>query len=113
MADEGCLVGCAPGVNHDRQVAADAKRIHVVEKNRALCARKILNVVLGAGEQDIYAGLFHEPVELGNVKRNSQSLGRLPSALLHDEPPFDLRPQPGAVARPAPYGAWPSKPALT
>ena len=92
MADEGRLVRCALGVNHDRQVTADAERIHVVEKNRALCARKVLNVVLGGGKQDVDAGLFHEPVEFCDVERNSQGFGCLPSALLHNESPFDLRP---------------------
>ena len=56
-----------------------------------------MSVVLGGGEQDVYAGLFHQPVELGSVKRDSRSLGRTLGALHSDCPFKNLAHDPNAI----------------
>ena len=70
MAEVGGLVGRALGIDQDRQVAAEPHRVHVVEEERAVAAEQVLHVVLGGRDQDVDAGLVHQPVEPLRVERN-------------------------------------------
>ena len=65
------------GIDQHRQITADADRIHVVEEVRAMPAQQILNVVLRRGDDDVDAGLVHQPVEALVVERNLQAAGGL------------------------------------
>jgi hypothetical protein len=84
VAEEGRLLRRALGVDQQRQIAADAHGIHVVEEDGAMATEQVLDVVLGVGDQHIDAGIVHEPVEalgvegngwLGDVEHGSCSLG--------------------------------------
>ena len=84
MAEERRLLRRALGVDQQRQIAADAHGVHVVEEDGAVAAQQVLDVVLGVGDQDIDAGIVHEPVEalgvegdgwLGDVEHERCSLG--------------------------------------
>ena len=68
VAEECRFLRRTLGVDQQRQVAADAHGVHVVEEDGAMAAQQILDVVLGVGDQDIDAGLVHEPVELFGVE---------------------------------------------
>src|SRR5258706_6412003 len=68
MADIAGLVGGALGVDHDRQIAADAERIHVIEEDRPLRIEHVLHIVLGGGQQYVEAGLLHQPIKLGGIE---------------------------------------------
>ena len=83
------LVGSTLGIDYDRQVAADAQRIHIVEKDRALCTQKVLDVMLRGHQQDIYASILHEPVELRSIESGSRSFRRKLGALVHNDYPYD------------------------
>ncbi len=68
------LSGAALGIDQDRQVPADPDRVHVVEEERAVPAHQVLHVVLGGRQQDIHAGVVHEPVEPSGIERNGGDL---------------------------------------
>src|SRR5467141_3101247 len=87
MANEGRLVGCPFRIDQDRQIAADAERIHVVEEDRALGGQQVLDVVLGGGQQEVDSGLLHEPVQLATVERNSVNGTYCAVLVLHDASP--------------------------
>ena len=58
-------------VDQDRQIAADADRIHLVEEEEAIAAEKILDVVLGGNDQRVDAGVIEESVELRRIERQA------------------------------------------
>jgi hypothetical protein len=64
------LVGFALRIDHDRQIAAQAHRIHVVEEERAVPAEQVLHIMLRRREQHVDAGLVHQAVETACVERN-------------------------------------------
>ena len=68
VAEEGRLLRRSLGIDQQRQIAADPHGVHVVEEDRAMAAQQILDVVLRVGDQDIDAGLIHQPVELLGVE---------------------------------------------
>jgi hypothetical protein len=68
MAEEGGLSRRALGIEHDRQIAAEPHRIHVVEEEGTMPAEQVLHIVLGGREQHVDAGLVHETVEPRGVE---------------------------------------------
>jgi hypothetical protein len=70
VADEGRLVGLPLGIDHDRQIAADAERIHVIEEERPMPAQEILHVVLRGREQNVHAGVIHQAIEPCGIERD-------------------------------------------
>src|SRR5262245_47763792 len=77
MPDIGGLVGSPLGVGQDRQVACDARGIHIVEKDRAVAAQQVLHVVLGGRKQQINTWLLHQAIEAAGVERGGGTGGRL------------------------------------
>jgi hypothetical protein len=55
-------------VDEYRQVAANADCIHVVEKEEAIAAQQILNIVLRGDEQDVDPGIVHQPIKQAMVE---------------------------------------------
>ena len=70
MAEIGRLVGRALHVDEHRQIAGQPHRVHVVEEERAVAAEQVLHIVLRGRDQDVEAGLIHDPVEPGRIERN-------------------------------------------
>jgi hypothetical protein len=70
MADKGGAFRFALRIDEDRQVAADAERVHVVEEVRAMTAEEILHIVFRRCHEDIDAGLVHQPIETIGVEWN-------------------------------------------
>ncbi|MGY3421294.1 hypothetical protein ACVWZW_001769 [Bradyrhizobium sp. F1.13.4] len=81
------VLRCALGIDQNRQIAADAKRIHVVEEDRALGTQQVLHIVLGGRDQDVEAGGLHQTVEFGGIEWNGPRAVCAGDVLLHDEPP--------------------------
>ena len=63
VAEIGGFVGSALRINKSGQITADADGIHVVEKERAMAAEQILDVVFRRRDQHVEAGFVHQPVE--------------------------------------------------
>ena len=72
VAEIGRLVGRALHVDEHRQIAGQTHRVHVVEEERAVAAEQILHIVLRGREQDIEAGLVHQPVEPVRIEGNGR-----------------------------------------
>src|SRR6266850_56299 len=83
MADIAGLVGGALGVDHDRQIAADAERIHVIEEDRPLRIEHVLHIVLGGGQQHVEAGFLHQPIKLGGIEGDGAGSRFGLDAILH------------------------------
>ena len=90
VADIAGFVGRALGIDHDRQIAADAERIHVVEKDRPLDVEHVLYIVLGGDEQHVEPRLLHQPVKLVGIKGNGPGGRSSLDAVLHDAFPYLL-----------------------
>src|SRR5215470_4078742 len=60
-------------IDQDRQVAAQAHRIHGLEEEGAMTAEQVLHVVLRGHDQEVDAGLLHQAVEPIRIERD---LGR-------------------------------------
>src|SRR4051794_9913635 len=63
------VFGPAPLINDDRKIAADADRIHRVEKEEAVATQQVLDVMPRGGDEDIEVRLPHQPVELRHIER--------------------------------------------
>jgi hypothetical protein len=70
MAEIRSLVRRAFGIDQDRQVTAEPHCIHVIEEERAMAAEQVLHIVLRRRDQHVHAGLVHQPVKAGGVKRD-------------------------------------------
>ena len=70
VAVESRLLRRPLGVDQQRQIAADAHGVHIVEEDGAVAAKQVLDVVLRVGDQHIDAGIVHEPVEVLGVEGN-------------------------------------------
>ena len=68
VGDVGGLFRLASPINQDRQVTADANRIHVVEEKEPIAAEQILNVVFRRDDQEVDSGVVEESVEPGGVE---------------------------------------------
>ena len=68
-ADVGRALGLALLVDHGRQIARDAHRLHGIEEVEAIAAEQILDVVLRGRDDDVEAGLIHQSVEALAVER--------------------------------------------
>jgi hypothetical protein len=69
VAEVSRLVRLALRIDHDRQVAAQSHRVHVVEEERAVAAEQVLHIVLRGREQHVDPGLIHQAVEAGGIER--------------------------------------------
>ncbi|MGY3649467.1 hypothetical protein ACVWW2_004758 [Bradyrhizobium sp. LM4.3] len=87
----------ALGIDQDRQITADAQRIHVVEEDRALGTQEVLHIVLGGRDQHVEAGGLHQTVELGGIEWNGARAVCAGDVLLHNEPPNVWRGLSGCV----------------
>ncbi len=67
VADIGGMVGGAALINNHRQIATVANRIHRHEKNKAVAAQQILDVVLGCHQQHVQPRRLHQAVNTGKV----------------------------------------------
>ena len=63
------LLRSAFHINEDRQITADPHCVHAVEKERAMAAEEVLDVVLGGGDEHIDPGLIHELVQSRGVQK--------------------------------------------
>ena len=62
-------------VEEDRQVAADADRVEMIEEEEPVAAEKILDVVLGGDDQGIDPGVLHQRVQPACVERDGRRGG--------------------------------------
>jgi hypothetical protein len=69
VTEIGSLLGLALRIDHDRQIARQPHRIHVVEEERAVTAEQVLHIVLGGHEQHVDAGFIHQAVETCGIER--------------------------------------------
>ena len=58
----GRLVGTAFDIDEERQIAAYANRVEMIEEKEAIAAQEILDVVLRANDHGVHAGLVEEIV---------------------------------------------------
>ena len=66
-------------IKENRQVAADADRIEMIEEEEPVAAEKILDVVLGRHNQGVDPGLLHQRVQPARIEGNwRRPGGRLP-----------------------------------
>src|SRR5579871_4595147 len=65
----------ALGIDEERQVAADADRVEMIEEEEAIAAEEVLDVVLGGDEEHVDAGLVHELVERRCIERQGGCRG--------------------------------------
>ena len=62
------LVRRAFRIDESRQIAADPDRVHVIEKERAVAAEEILDIMLRCRDEYVEPGFFHEPVEQSGIE---------------------------------------------
>jgi hypothetical protein len=63
VTEERGLVGRAFDIDHDRQIAAQTHRIHVVKEECTMSAEQVLHIVLRGRKQHVDAGVLHQAVE--------------------------------------------------
>ena len=68
MADIGGALGCAPEIDEERQIAAQARGVLAVEEEEAIAAEQILDVVLRRGDHHVDADLVEKIVQASGIE---------------------------------------------
>src|ERR1700734_3983002 len=76
VPDIGRLVRTAFDIDQERQIAADANRVEMIEEEEAVAAQEILDVVLRANPHRVHAGLVEKIVKARAVEWRRGGLGR-------------------------------------
>src|ERR1700722_1548981 len=76
VSDIGRLVRTAFDIDQERQIAADANRVEMIEEEEAVAAQEILDVVLRANHHGVHAGLVEKIVKARAVEWRRGGLGR-------------------------------------
>jgi len=95
VSDISRVIGATLLIDNNRQIAAHPDSIHVVEEEKAIAAKQILHIVLGARNEDIDALVFEQGVEsrrvegrgLHRIMSSFSRLFRLRIAALTGRPP--------------------------
>ena len=69
-ADVGGILGLAFLVNDRRQVPRDAHGIHRVEKEEAITAEQVLNIMLRCSDEDVDPSVIEQLVECLGIERD-------------------------------------------
>jgi len=83
VSDISRVIGATLLIDNNRQIAAHPDSIHVVEEEKAIAAKQILHIVLGARNEDIDALVFEQGVESRRVEgrcstRSADDSGSIP-----------------------------------
>ena len=70
VAEIAGMLGLALLVDQHGQIAAVADGIHRREEDEFVAAEQVLDIVLGARQQDVEPGVVHRPVDAVLVERN-------------------------------------------
>src|SRR5262249_28689930 len=68
MAEKRRLLRGALGIDEYRQIPAQAHPAHRLEEEGAMSAEQVLHIVLRARDQNVDAGLVHQPIETIGVE---------------------------------------------